>query len=191
MRVLGGVTFTQWTSNSNANTRTAASASAVFAESRRHFMDQLLKYTSKRFCAEEEWWQSRKPWWILYACSGGGGGCKCIGPVFLNLGTRLRWVVRFTPRPPCYPTKMGLAVAQNRSARSEDKWLAPARNQTPVVQLTGRLSINRELMLFEKLYACTWFLQKWKVNRYLTSEGAKPAERGYTAILLQPLTLHF
>ena len=67
------------------------------------------------------------------------GGRRGIAPLILNLGTRWRWVVSFTPlpicRPPwketCFPTSRKLSVPQNRSGSFvEQKSLTFARVRT-------------------------------------------------------------
>jgi len=74
------------------------------------------------------------------------GGGECIAPHILNLGTRQRWVVSFTPwllhpwsksPPPTHWTRgwagprASLDVA---SKRKKNPIIAPARNWTLVVQ---------------------------------------------------------
>jgi len=68
-----------------------------------------------------------------------GGITSCI----LNLGTRCRWVVSFTPRPLCplekifwYPFDRSVGAPQSRSGRGgeEKKIPSPVGSRIPVVQ---------------------------------------------------------
>jgi hypothetical protein len=63
---------------------------------------------------------------------GGGGGC--IGPRILDLGTRRRWVVSFTPRRlyPRHPLERRLGGPQSRSERGGDEKNSP---HTPAIEL--------------------------------------------------------
>jgi hypothetical protein len=76
----------------------------------------------------------------------GSGG---IAPLILDLGTRWRFVVSFTPRPlysqgksPWYPLDRRLGGPQSRSGRGgEDKIPSPCRKsnpRTPIVQPLGQ-----------------------------------------------------
>jgi hypothetical protein len=64
----------------------------------------------------------------------------------INLGTRWRLVVSFTPLP-LYPLDRldtRLDGSQSRSARhGEEKNLAPARNRTPAIQLLYQLELSQ------------------------------------------------
>jgi hypothetical protein len=69
----------------------------------------------------------------MKACWGSGG----IAPRILNLGTRRRWVVSFTPRPlypqgmsPCYPLHTRLGRPQSWSGRGGEE-----KNSQPLLGL--------------------------------------------------------
>jgi hypothetical protein len=70
----------------------------------------------------------------------------------LDLGTRLRLMVSFTPRQlysrrncPLYPMDMRLDGPQDWSGRWEEKNLAPVGMRTPVVQPIARRYIDRDI----------------------------------------------
>jgi hypothetical protein len=73
----------------------------------------------------------------------GSGG---IAPRILDLGTRWRWVVSFTPRPlyprgnsPAYPLDRRLGGPQSRCGRGEEKNSQPLLGlEPPIIQLVAQ-----------------------------------------------------
>jgi len=70
-------------------------------------------------------------------------GSGCIAPLIINLGTRWRWVVSFTPRPlyprgksPWYPLDRRICGPQSRSGRDgEEKNSQPLPGlKSPIIQ---------------------------------------------------------
>jgi hypothetical protein len=91
--------------------------------------------------------------------------------VIIDLGTRWRWVVSFTPRPlypwgnsPTCPLYRRLDGPQNRSGSyEEEKNLAPAGNRTPTLQIVARRYTDWDIQFHMKQLHTL----RWEKNEFL------------------------
>jgi hypothetical protein len=90
-------------------------------------------------CTHQRWVIPRLCFFFNWARHEGVLGEWGISPLILDLGTRWRWVVSFTPRPlypqgksPCYPLDRRLGGPQSRSGRRE------SNPRTPIIQAVAQ-----------------------------------------------------